>query len=103
MDEAPSFDLEDQWFISAYRRLNESKPPKLVPGFTPIPISEFAAYYSLFGAPYEIDITLEILQKIDRELFDYSNKVQEARNKSEEKGKKDTPKPAKAKRFGPAG
>lgn len=99
MDEAPDFDLEEKWFISAYRRLNESKVPKINGGFNPIPISEFAAYFSLFGSLYELDITIDIIQEIDKQLYQYMSKIHEAKRKAEEDV---TEEPQKGK-FGPRG
>lgn len=99
LDEAPAFDLEERWFISAYRRLNESKIPRQVAGFNPIPISEFAAYFSLFGSLYELDITIDIIQEIDKELYKYMSKIHESKRKAEEKIDEE---PQKGK-FGPRG
>lgn len=76
LDDAPLFDLEEEWFINAFQRLDNSRPQALLgQGFVPIPISEYLAYFKMFEPVYEIDTTLDILQKID---FDVCTKINQA-------------------------
>lgn len=97
MDEAPEFDIEEEWFIHAYRRLDKSRPPNPNGGgLYPIPISEYCAFFNLFPPLYEIDTTIDILQYMDQEVTEFLSKKQKAG-----KQKFKEPSEEKPNRFGP--
>ena len=81
LDDLPELDLMGEWFLTTFSRLSATRTT----GYSANPISfvEIKQYFDLFPSPYDIEFTLNTLQRLDSIFLDFTRKRMEQKQKAQ--------------------